>query len=189
MNHYCLLLLCLVPQSDRTPCDPMGCSSPGFSGHGTSQAGIMEWVAIYSSRGSYRPRDWTHVSCIGGWIDYHHESSWITSIQFKWSYENTVPFVLLHVFRLFFHLSFKYLVSISLTPPCHLSFCTFAEPIFLLLWPPSLTPAHLQGPQVCDLPWLHCSELHIPALGSLGGCDDHLCLLSPNFVVANSLRP
>ena len=66
MNHYCLLLLCLVPQSDRTPCDPMGCSSPGFSGHGTSQAGIMEWVAIYSSRGSYRPRDWTHVSCIGG---------------------------------------------------------------------------------------------------------------------------
>ena len=120
---------------------------------------------------------------------YHHESSWITIIQFKWSYENTVLFVLLHVFRLFFHLSFKYLVSISLTPPCHLSFCTFAEPIFLLLWPPSLTPAHLQGPCVCDLPWLHCSELHIPALGSLGGCDDHLCLSSPNFVVASSLRP
>ena len=52
-----------------------------------------------------------------------------------------------------------------------------------------LTPAHLQGPRVCDLPWLHCSELHIPALGSLGGCDDCLCLLSPNFVVANSLHP
>ena len=80
-------------------------------------------------------------------------------------------------------------MSISLTPPCHLSLCTFVEPIFLLLWPPSLTPAHLQGPRVCDLPWLHCSELHIPALGSLGGCDDCLCLLSPNFVVANSLRP
>ena len=89
-------------------------------------------------------------------------------MHFKWSYENTVPFVLLHVCRMFLHLSFKYLLSISMTPPCHLSLCTFAETIFLLLWPPSLTPAHLQGPCVCDLPWLHCSELHIPALGSLG---------------------
>ena len=65
MNHYCSLLLCLVTQLDLTPCDPMDCSSPGFSGHGTSQAGILEWVAISSSRGSYRPRDWTLVSCIG----------------------------------------------------------------------------------------------------------------------------
>ena len=54
MNHYCLLLLCLVAQSDLIPCDPMDCSSPGFSGHGTSQAGILEWVAISSSRGSSR---------------------------------------------------------------------------------------------------------------------------------------
>ena len=66
MNHYCSLLLCLVAQSDLIPCDPMDCSSPGFSGHRTSQAGILEWVAISSSRGSYRPRDWTRVSCIGG---------------------------------------------------------------------------------------------------------------------------
>ena len=66
MNHYCSLLLCLVAQLDLTPCDRMDCSSPGFSGHGTSQAGILEWVAISSSRGSYRPRDWTCVSCIGG---------------------------------------------------------------------------------------------------------------------------
>ena len=46
MNHYCSLSLCLVAQSDLTPCDPMDCSSPGFSGHGPSQAGILEWVAI-----------------------------------------------------------------------------------------------------------------------------------------------
>ena len=83
------------------------------------------------------------------WILYHHESSWITIIQFKWSYENTVPFVLLHVFRLFFHLSFKYLVSISLTPPCHLSLCTLAEPIFLLLWPPSLTDSSSSSGSTC----------------------------------------
>ena len=30
MNHYCSLLLCLVAQSDLTPCDRMDCSLPGF---------------------------------------------------------------------------------------------------------------------------------------------------------------
>ena len=52
-----------------------------------------------------------------------------------------------------------------------------------------LTPAHLQGPRVCDLPWLHCSGLHASALSSHGRCADCLCLSSPNLVVANSLPP
>ena len=30
--------------------------------HRISQAGILEWVAISSSRGSFQPRDWTWVS-------------------------------------------------------------------------------------------------------------------------------
>jgi len=50
---------------------PMDCSPPGFSVHGISQAGILEWVAISSSMGSSRPRDWTGISCIGRWILYH----------------------------------------------------------------------------------------------------------------------
>ena len=29
--------------------DPMDCSLPGFSVHGVSQAGILEWVAIFFS--------------------------------------------------------------------------------------------------------------------------------------------
>ena len=29
--------------------DPMDCSLPGFSVHGISQAGILEWVAIFFS--------------------------------------------------------------------------------------------------------------------------------------------
>ena len=33
---------------------------------GISQARILEWVAISSSRGSSQPRDGTHVSCIAG---------------------------------------------------------------------------------------------------------------------------
>ena len=32
--------------------------------HGVFQASILEWVAIFFSRGSSRPRDWTWVSCI-----------------------------------------------------------------------------------------------------------------------------
>ena len=36
-----------------------------------SQARILEWVAIFFSRGSSRPRDQTRVSCIGRWILYH----------------------------------------------------------------------------------------------------------------------
>ena len=41
----------------------MGCSLPGSSVHGISQARILEWVAMPSSRGSFRPRDRTQVSC------------------------------------------------------------------------------------------------------------------------------
>ena len=43
--------------------DPVDCISPGSSVHGTSQARILEWVAISSSRGSSRPRDQIRISC------------------------------------------------------------------------------------------------------------------------------
>ena len=42
----------------------MSCSPPGSSVHGISQARILEWVAISSSRGSSWPRDQTRVSSI-----------------------------------------------------------------------------------------------------------------------------
>ena len=38
----------------------------GSSVYGILQAKIWEWVAIPSSRGSSRPRDWTWISCIAG---------------------------------------------------------------------------------------------------------------------------
>ena len=49
----------------------MDCSLPGSSVYGILQATILEWVAISSSRGSSRPRDWTSVSCIAGRLLYH----------------------------------------------------------------------------------------------------------------------
>ena len=56
----CAQLLQLCP----TLCDPMNCSPPASSAHGILQARILQWVTMPSSRGSSRPRDWTHVSCI-----------------------------------------------------------------------------------------------------------------------------
>ena len=49
-----------------TLCDPTDCSPPGSSVHGILQARTLEWVAISFSRGSFWPRDRTHVSCIAG---------------------------------------------------------------------------------------------------------------------------
>ena len=61
-----------------TLCNPMDCSPPGSYVHGTSQARILEWVAISFLRGSSQPRDRTRigiliscVSCIGRQILYH----------------------------------------------------------------------------------------------------------------------
>ena len=52
----------------------LDCSPPGSSVHEIFQAGILEWVAISSSRGSSQPRSQTRVSlgsCIGSQILYH----------------------------------------------------------------------------------------------------------------------
>ena len=50
----------------------MGCSLPGSSVD--SPCKKLEWIATPFSRGSSRPRDWTHISCVscaGMWILYH----------------------------------------------------------------------------------------------------------------------
>ena len=63
---YGLPCVCLVTQSCPTLWDPMDCSPPGSSIRGIFQARVLEWVAMPSSRGSYKPRDQTQVSCIAG---------------------------------------------------------------------------------------------------------------------------
>ena len=47
---------CLVAKWCPALCDPMDCSPPASSIHGISQARILEWVAIPSSRGSSWPK-------------------------------------------------------------------------------------------------------------------------------------
>ena len=53
-----------VAQSCLTLCDLKDCSLPGFTVHGIFQARMLEWVAIFFSRGPSQLRDQTWVSCI-----------------------------------------------------------------------------------------------------------------------------
>ena len=63
-------------QSCLTRCNPMDCSLPCSSVHGVSQLRILEWAAIFFSRGgSSQHRDQTHVFCISSHILY----CWATS--------------------------------------------------------------------------------------------------------------
>ena len=59
ISFYCC---CLVAKSCPTLCNRMDCSPPGCSDHVISQARILEWDAISSSRRSSQARDWTCVS-------------------------------------------------------------------------------------------------------------------------------
>ena len=56
---------CMRAQSSLILCDPKDCSPPGSSVHGISQARILEWVAISSSRGSSPHENRTGLSCVG----------------------------------------------------------------------------------------------------------------------------
>ena len=64
-NIYVCVCVCVcvnLLQSCLTLWDSVDFSLPGPSVQGFLQARILEWVAIYCSRGSSRLRDWTHVS-------------------------------------------------------------------------------------------------------------------------------
>ena len=67
----CCFCCCSVAKSCLFLCNPMDCSPPGSSVHGIFQARILEWVVIFSSKGSSWPMDRTCVSCGGRWIIYH----------------------------------------------------------------------------------------------------------------------
>ena len=57
-NHFVFIpyvLSHLQENASTSPYDPMGCSLPGSSVHGISQARILEWVAMSSSRGFPNP--------------------------------------------------------------------------------------------------------------------------------------
>ena len=64
--HVSICCCSLFAQSCPTLCNPIDCSPPDFPVHRISQAKILEWVAISFSRGSFRSRDHTCISCTAG---------------------------------------------------------------------------------------------------------------------------
>ena len=92
----------------RLFCDPMNCSPPGSFVHGTSQAKILEWIAISFSRESSWPRDWTGTSCNGRQILYH-QATWEASLLLRW---------LLTIKMTYKHTFWKW--RIRITPPSQL---------------------------------------------------------------------
>ena len=97
-SHHSLDVGLLLP----TLCDPMECSLSGSSICGIFQARVLEWIAIYFSRGSIWPRNWTWVFCIAGrrftiWattetvcsesnIKYLWSTCWVVSPDFSSNY-------------------------------------------------------------------------------------------------------
>ena len=65
---------CLVANLRPALCNPMDCSPPSSSVHGSAEARILDWVVISFSRGFFPPRYQTQVSythCIIRHILYH----------------------------------------------------------------------------------------------------------------------
>ena len=100
--HWLCTCACSVTQSCLTLCNPLGCSPPGSSVHGISQARTLESVAISYSRGSSRLWDRTCVSCIsctGRQILYHEHQ---LGNPMHWSLENKTSSLIYTDFRAVF---------------------------------------------------------------------------------------
>ena len=65
-GHSCMHAQSLQPCP--TLCDPIDCSPPGSSVHGSLKARVLEGIAMPFSRGSSQPRDQTCIfSCLLHW--------------------------------------------------------------------------------------------------------------------------
>ena len=100
LSHWSTAIILVLKWSRLVVSDslqPHDCNLPGSSVHGIFQARVLEWVAIFFSRGSSQPRDRTWVSCIVGRCVYHlsHQgilvlTQWQTQIETdSWSCART----------------------------------------------------------------------------------------------------
>ena len=65
--HVAVFMHAKLLQLSLILCDPVDYSPPGSSVHGILQARILEWVAMPSSRGSFRLRTQTPVLHLQHW--------------------------------------------------------------------------------------------------------------------------
>ena len=89
-HFYYAVCCCLVTKSCLTLFRPHGLQPVRLLCPHDSPRRILRCFAISCSKGSFWPRDWTQVSCIGRWILYHWASMGSPIMQFtpdyfKWS--------------------------------------------------------------------------------------------------------
>ena len=129
MTHTGLYILWLLFSSKLCPtlCNPMNCSPPGSSVHEIFQARILKWSAIFSSRGSSWPRDWTHFSCLVDSLPLRHYKNlpllakFIFHSYFEW---RSIYFMFITHFKFsFFPLSLFYFIKLLLISIFILSVC------------------------------------------------------------------
>ena len=84
---YCPCACMLSHFSCVQLCEPMDYNLPGFSLHRILQGRVLEWVAISSYRGSFWPRDQTHVSYVSSierQVLYYQLCCQHPTVQFCW---------------------------------------------------------------------------------------------------------
>ena len=162
----CLIFCSLWPHGRNSP--------PGSSVHGIFQVGILQWVAISYSRGSFWPRGLTWVSCIshiGRQILYHRttlevQSPHIVSIFF-FSCDGNFKSTILATFQNYTTV-LTVVTMLYNIPPLRLLILFYSfwislnkDPTEVLLWVKSVsfravTPSWVSGPSY--------SETHVSVL-------------------------
>ena len=98
---------CLHAKLRLTLWNPVDCSPPGYSIHGTLQARLLERAAIsFSRESSQQPRDRTHVSHAshtGRWI-LHHCAAWEASCRAVVLKIHTYIYIYIYIYIFFFFL-------------------------------------------------------------------------------------
>ena len=95
-------------------------SLPGISVCGIFQARILDYIAISFSRGSFQPRDWSHISCIsciGRRILYQlHDPNGLTSFVKRLYFRHWVAFESLFIVSWLYICRFSILSHWSVYP-------------------------------------------------------------------------
>ena len=131
----------------------MDCSLPGSSVHATVQARLLEWVAISSSRGSFRPRNRPASPAMAGGF-------FTTSITWKF-------YVGIDCSPIFIKI-FASLLSISCFLKVH------PMPFWLLIFAWSLVPTNLSGFKLFSLFQYSEISLLCVLLYFITHCAEHL---------------
>ena len=92
---------------------------------GFFQATVLEWVAIFFSRGSSQPRDWTRVTCVSRRFLYH------------WAMREVLSYLQERLFS-FFH-------------TCFVLFCVSGLPSLVHTWNPGFCTPFSEGYNMCEL--------------------------------------